>query len=147
MNIEFERKYTVIKDEDILKYLAPSELNILSSLEAIISKGRKRDGKKDNTYLVVNTDESYATDIARILQQHGHFSPGGSIAISIPEVKEIPFEQARVTAILIDTVNKINDYAMDYQSLNTDLAEVSKMAQECLALISRPDIIENKPNN
>ena len=82
------------------------------------------------------------------MHQYGHCSPGGPIVISIPEVKEIPLEQAQaITAILIDTVNKINDYAMDYQSLNTDLVEVSKMAQECLALISRPDIIDNKPNS
>jgi len=77
MSIEFENKYIVVKRDDIKKYLnSIAQKNLYRYLGAI-EAARKAEGKKNNTYLVVNTDEPYAGEVAQIMQRHGHFTPGG----------------------------------------------------------------------
>ncbi|WP_315793221.1 hypothetical protein [Paenibacillus sp. BIC5C1] len=69
-------KFTVIKNEDIEKHLNELDKSELSSLLWKIQQLRLLEGKAAlNTYLVVNTDEEYATDIVRILQENGHWGP------------------------------------------------------------------------
>jgi hypothetical protein len=81
MSIEFENKYIVVKRDDIKKYLnSIAQKNLYRYLGAI-EAARKAEGKKNNTYLVVNTDEPYAGEVAQIMQRHGHFTPGGEIVV------------------------------------------------------------------
>jgi hypothetical protein len=65
-------KYTVIKNNDIDKYLAKEDAKELKALINRLSVSRKCNGKEDNSYLVVNTDEPYAQEVAEIMKQHGH---------------------------------------------------------------------------
>jgi hypothetical protein len=54
-------KYFVIKNEDIEKYLALEDAKDLKALiQRLAVSKRCNSGEKDNTYLVVNTDEPYA---------------------------------------------------------------------------------------
>jgi hypothetical protein len=67
-------KFTVIKNEDVSKHLNDSEVNMFSMLLSRVMAGRVFEGKKpENTYLVINTDESYAQEIINILKAHGHW--------------------------------------------------------------------------
>lgn len=57
-----ERKYTVIKIADLVKYNSKFALNevapFLDALLGNIEAGREKDGKKPfNSYVVINTDE------------------------------------------------------------------------------------------
>lgn len=81
MNIEFEHKYYVLKIADMALYLAPDERSAIFTAMERISLGREKDGKGANTYLVVNTDEPYAGQVAQIMKSHGHFTPGGDIVV------------------------------------------------------------------
>lgn len=67
-------KFTVIKNEDIEKHLDQQDKSELSRLLWKIQELRLVEGKPAlNTYLVINTDEEYATDVMRILQDNGHW--------------------------------------------------------------------------
>lgn len=69
-----EMKFTVLKNEDIKKYVPKSIASGLEDIQIEIEEGRKADGKKiDNTYLVINTDEPYADEVIDILKRHGHW--------------------------------------------------------------------------
>ncbi|WP_185094025.1 hypothetical protein [Paenibacillus polymyxa] len=69
-------KFTVLKNEDINKYLDEREKSDLSRILWKVQELRLLDGKPPlNTYLVVNTDEPYATDIVRIMQINNHWGP------------------------------------------------------------------------
>jgi hypothetical protein len=82
--IEFERKYFVIKIDDANKYLNDGYRFLLADCLIRIEEGRRKDGKKTmNNYLVINTDESYASEIAEIMKTHGHYTPGGEIKVNI----------------------------------------------------------------
>lgn len=84
MNIEFERKYLIIKIDDAVKYLDSDDKIHLTNCLLKIEEGRRKDGKKAfNDYLVINTDESYATEVAEIMKKHGHYTPGGEIKVNI----------------------------------------------------------------
>jgi len=66
-------KFTVIKNEDIYKYLdTPQQGKLWNLLDKIIM-GRCRENKNINTYLVINTDEPYAPEIVEILKRNGHW--------------------------------------------------------------------------
>lgn len=68
------RKFTVIKNGDIRKYLTLEEKAQLMRLTAIINSGRIREGKRaSNLYLVINTDEPYIKEVTEILKQNGHW--------------------------------------------------------------------------
>ncbi|URJ42263.1 hypothetical protein [Paenibacillus polymyxa] len=72
MQVEF----TVLKNEDINKYLDEREKSDLSRILWKVQELRLMDGKPPlNTYLVVNTDETYAADIVRIMQANNHWGP------------------------------------------------------------------------
>lgn len=87
--IKFDRKYIVIKVEDIQKYLEPEDIETLNEILHHISNFRKLFGKKDNTYLVINTDEPYAGLVAQILKDHGHYcqdeSMGDVVEVEVSE--------------------------------------------------------------
>lgn len=69
-------KFTVLKNEDINIYLDEREKSDLSRILWKIQELRILDGKPPlNTYLVVNTDETYAADIVRIMQANNHWGP------------------------------------------------------------------------
>ncbi|WP_315373106.1 hypothetical protein [Paenibacillus xylanexedens] len=69
-------KFTVIKNEDVEKHLDEQEKSELSRILWKIQGLRHVEGKPAlNTYLVINSDEDYATDIVRILQENGHWGP------------------------------------------------------------------------
>lgn len=69
-------KHTVIKNEDISNHLNQQEKEDLLRLLHKIQYGRVSEGKVGfNMYLVVNTDETYADDIVRVLQENGHWEP------------------------------------------------------------------------
>lgn len=81
-------KFTVLKNEDINKYLDEREKSDLSRILWKVQELRLLDGKPPlNTYLVVNTDEPYATDIVRIMQANNHWGP-----ISDSNQAEMKFE-------------------------------------------------------
>lgn len=81
-------KFTVLKNEDINKYLDESEKSDLSRILWKVQELRLLDGKPPlNTYLVVNTDEPYATDIVRNMQANNHWGP-----ISDSNQAEMKFE-------------------------------------------------------
>ena len=67
-------KFTVIKNSDIEKYLATEDAKELQALLRRLSVSRKcNSGKKENTYLVINTNEIYAAEIIEIMKEHGHW--------------------------------------------------------------------------
>lgn len=74
--IEFKRemKYIVIKRDDVEKYLVNDTAldwkALFKSCLGLITVGRKKDGKKDKLYVVVNQDEPYAEDIWMLIE-HG----------------------------------------------------------------------------
>ncbi|ADM70881.1 hypothetical protein GMA19_03077 [Paenibacillus polymyxa E681] len=81
-------KFTVLKNEDINKYLDEHEKNDLSRILWKVQELRLLDRKPPlNTYLVVNTDEPYATDIVRIMQANNHWGP-----VSDPNQAEMQFK-------------------------------------------------------
>lgn len=74
--IKMKIKHTVIKNEDVNKHLNQQEKEDLLRLFHKIQHGRVSEGKVGfNMYLVVNTDETYAEDVVRILQENGHWEP------------------------------------------------------------------------
>ncbi|SPY16137.1 Uncharacterised protein [Paenibacillus polymyxa] len=81
-------KFTVLKNEDINNYLDEREKSDLSRILWKVQELRLLDGKSPlNTYMVVNTDEPYATDIVRIMQANNHWGP-----ISDSNQAEMKFE-------------------------------------------------------
>lgn len=80
MSIEFEQKYFVVKVDDVNRYLSPEGKKALYRCLDSILDSRSLDGKKDNDYLVINTDEPYAGEVAEIMKKHGHYTTGGPIS-------------------------------------------------------------------
>lgn len=63
-----DNKFTVIKNEDIERYLTKEQLSTLEGIKESIAWGRCKDNKKyDNTYLVVNKDEIYAELVQKLI--------------------------------------------------------------------------------
>ena len=67
-----QMKFTVLKNDDILN-LEPDSLSALDRVVGEIMDNRKAEGKKSNTYLVINTDEPYAAEVIEIMKSHGHW--------------------------------------------------------------------------
>ncbi|MFB5761141.1 hypothetical protein [Paenibacillus medicaginis] len=81
-------KFTVIKNEDVEKYLDANDKSELSRILWKIQKWRDLHGKTVlNTYLVVNTDEPYAVEVMRIMQANNHWGP-----INDPNQMEMNYE-------------------------------------------------------
>lgn len=73
-NTEFDPKYIVFKVDDARKHLTIKEQLNLNSLMRKIAQGREDDGKTpNNTYLIIKTDEVYASEVAEIMKEHGHY--------------------------------------------------------------------------
>lgn len=73
-----ERRYTVINEHDVEKYLSIGERQdlaiVLDRILGNIEHGREKDGKKPyNSYIVINTDEPYVNEITDVMKRHGHF--------------------------------------------------------------------------
>lgn len=71
---DMTNKFTVIKNEDVEKYLSKHFLKThFDNAIHLINGMRKSEGKKnDNYYLVINMDEPYADEVIEIMKRHGH---------------------------------------------------------------------------
>ncbi|NOV01364.1 hypothetical protein [Paenibacillus planticolens] len=65
-------KFQVIKGTDI-EQLSHYNKVTLGHIVERVGEIRKEKGKKDNTYLVINTDEPYADEVIEIMKRHGHW--------------------------------------------------------------------------
>ena len=65
-------KYVVIKKSDIFNTDSVTRTQLECALDSI-NQDRQQKGKKENTYLVINTDEPYADEIIQIMKRHGHW--------------------------------------------------------------------------
>lgn len=65
--LQIERKYLVLKMDDIRKYLTEEERTHLYILSMRVAEGRLDDKKPINSYLVVNIDEPYAGEVHRLI--------------------------------------------------------------------------------
>ncbi|KKN62247.1 hypothetical protein LCGC14_0513840 [marine sediment metagenome] len=61
MTFERYKKYLVVKTADIEEHLTSTEQLQLATLTAKVIEERRRAGKADNSYVVVNEDQPYAT--------------------------------------------------------------------------------------
>jgi hypothetical protein len=66
-------KFAVIKNDDAEKYLNTKGQESLNGILETIADSRSMDGKKNNEYLVINTDEPYADEVIEILKRNGHW--------------------------------------------------------------------------
>jgi len=66
-------KYIVLKTEDVEKYGWETQKMYLRDLCEEINKGRIEEGKKLNSYIVINMDEPYINEVIEILKRHGHW--------------------------------------------------------------------------
>lgn len=67
------QKFLVLKIEDFFTYLHEDDQIIFDELFDKVNNGRKADYKKDNEYLVINTDEPYINEIIDILKKNNHW--------------------------------------------------------------------------
>ncbi|PER40830.1 hypothetical protein COL26_21980 [Bacillus thuringiensis] len=73
-----ERRYTVLNEKDLERYVNEEKREefrqILNEALGEIEDGRLCDDKKAyNSYIVINTDESYINEIIEVMKRHGHF--------------------------------------------------------------------------
>lgn len=71
-----ERRYTIINERDVKKYLSIGEQQdlaiVLDRMLGNIEHGREKDGKKPcNSYIVINTDEPYINKIIDVMKRNG----------------------------------------------------------------------------
>lgn len=67
-------KFLVLKSDDIQRHLSDPDKMKLTELAEKVCDGRHKEGKPwSNTYLVINTDESYAPEIVEVLKRNGHW--------------------------------------------------------------------------
>lgn len=65
---KYPDKYLVVKRDDADLALLPSELKTWNILLEKVRLSRAENGKKDNTYIVVNEDESYAPIVWKLIE-------------------------------------------------------------------------------
>jgi hypothetical protein len=63
-------KYVVLKVDDINKYCSALGRDRFVASINEITRGRKAEGKGENTYFVINTDEPYAEEVKEIIEKH-----------------------------------------------------------------------------
>ena len=69
-----QKKFLVVKDEDINKHLNNHDKKELTRLMDKIEKGRRMEGKSaNNFYLVINQDEPYADEVIEIMKNNNHW--------------------------------------------------------------------------
>lgn len=71
-----ERRYTIINERDVEKYLSIGEQQDLAiALDRVlgdIEHGREKDGKKPfNSYVVINTDEPWIDEVIEVMKRNG----------------------------------------------------------------------------
>ncbi|WP_036125583.1 hypothetical protein [Lysinibacillus sphaericus] len=72
-NLEgISHKYTVFKNEDLKKLPLTIQTQIQLAGDMVVHN-RIGEGKSENMYLVINTDEPYANEVIEILKLHGHW--------------------------------------------------------------------------
>lgn len=69
--------HTVLKNEDIEKYLSETDKRKLTAIVETIACHRIADLKKINKYIICNTDEPYAEKVLKIIRQEEetHINP------------------------------------------------------------------------
>jgi hypothetical protein len=66
-------KYTVLKNSEVQSHVPGHLLDDLALISNTVKQARVKKGKKENTYLVINTDEPYADEVIEIMKRHGHW--------------------------------------------------------------------------
>lgn len=74
----FERKFTIINERDFRKYVPePIKENfgmVFNDVADWIEAGREEEGKEPyNSYVVINLDEPYISEVVEILKRNGHW--------------------------------------------------------------------------
>ncbi len=69
MEFKRENKYLVLKWDDIRKYLSLEDESCLNSVVESIDRKRSLDGKKNNSYVVVNEEEPYAEKVWDLIKE------------------------------------------------------------------------------
>lgn len=73
-NLEgMKMKYVVVKSDDIERLFHSSIQRGFRAVLDTIRLAREMEDKKENTYLVINTDEPYADEVIEIMKRHGHW--------------------------------------------------------------------------
>jgi|GEM_PF-3350722 len=107
-------KFTVIKNEDIEKYLAPVDANdLIHLIERLrVAKNCNSGIKKENKYAVINLDEPYAKAITEIMKNHGHWGEVGNRNMDIEKAKKLCTEHDLLskTVRLIEEAGKENHW-------------------------------------
>ena len=67
---EEQYKYIVLKRDDVDNYLSKEEKDALDDMIYTINYERSKDREDLNTYLVVNTDEPYAEEVAKLILEN-----------------------------------------------------------------------------
>ncbi|CAH1054087.1 hypothetical protein [Paenibacillus pseudetheri] len=66
-------KFSIFKNDDV-EQLTHEEKVALGHIAESIEDNRRAEGKNPrNTYLVINTDESYVDEVIAILKRNGHW--------------------------------------------------------------------------
>ncbi len=68
-------KFVVLKVDD-LKGVALTHPHLINNFNECLMKVeelRRLEGKRENNYLVINTDEPYADEVIEIMKLHGHW--------------------------------------------------------------------------
>lgn len=72
-NLEgMNHKYTVFKNEDLKKLPLTIQTQIQLAGDMIVHN-RVGEGKPENIYVVINTDEPYVGEVIEILKRNGHW--------------------------------------------------------------------------
>ncbi|MGD6894306.1 hypothetical protein [Bacillus infantis] len=71
-----QMKFTVVKNDDIEKYLSKNDQEKLVDCLGQIKMSRALEGRGNAKYLVINTDEPYADEVIEIMKRHGHWGNG-----------------------------------------------------------------------
>lgn len=141
-----EEKFLVVKHSDIQGREAVQAH--LKLVENVCNK-RIAEGKNNNNrYLVINTDEPYADEVAEIMKRHGHWDqpesllPEPGAGEEEPEEREIRVTLLDGTIAIMNTGDRVLFQAahpkaipltIDADSLIDDVLEAAEAAQQVIA--------------
>jgi hypothetical protein len=112
-----ENKYLVIKWADLRKYLTQDvfvKFDIITYICDVVNEGRHKEGKKDNTYVVVNEDEPYAEDVWMLIEK------GKSLKSLEREAVNRVFEGIEGKMVLERCDPDVMPYFPDYYRISVD---------------------------
>lgn len=127
-----ERRYTIINERDLNKYVDAATRDELEDALAIaadqIEQGRLNEGKTAfNNYIVINIDEHYAKEVVAVLEENGHWDGQPSFKMKFYEAHYPYYALIMATneeeAIEIYSENVAED---DDGSLIDEIEEVSR---------------------